>query len=255
MCGRYWITSPADALISRFRVRGERIPLLPRWNAAPGQDLPVVRLSEAGARVLEPMRWGFVPAWVAGPEDAGRPINARAETAAAKPSFRESFRRRRARVPADGFYEWRRRGPESVPFAFRARSRETFAIAGLWDEWRPREGPPLRTFVLLTTDASADVAPVHDRMPVILERGAEELWLDAGLEDVARLGEILRPLPDGALESFAVSSRLNSSRVDDPSVQDRLAPPLPRPPGPAPPPDPAQRSLFLFEDEDGDDAA
>ena len=252
MCGRYWLTSPTDVLISRFRVRGEPVPLRPRWNAAPGQDLPVVRLSETGARVLEPMRWGLIPSWVADPSDAGRPINARAETAATKPSFRESFSRRRALVPADGFYEWRRRGPESVPFAFRARSRETFALAGLWDEWHPREGPPLRTFALLTTTASADVAPVHDRMPVILERGAEELWLDSGLEG-ARLHELLRPLPAGALESFVVSSRLNSSRVDDPSVQEPPAPPLPGPPVPARAARRPQRSLF--DDEDGDDAA
>ena len=257
MCGRCWITSPADVLISRFRVRGEPAPLRPRWNAAPGQDLPVVRLSEsgaeAGARVLEPMRWGLVPAWVADPSDAGRPINARAETAATKPSFREPFRRRRALVPADGFYEWRRRGPESVPFAFRARSREPFAIAGLWDEWQSREGPPLRTFALLTTDASSDVAPVHDRMPVILERGAEDLWLDGGLEEGERLQELLRPLPAGALESFVVSPRVNSSSVDDPSVLEPSAPPEPRPPVPARPADRPQRSLF--EDEDGDDAA
>jgi putative SOS response-associated peptidase YedK len=253
MCGRYWITSPADVLISRFRVRGEPAPLRPRWNAAPGQDLPVVRLSEsgagAGARVLEPMRWGLVPAWVADPSDAGRPINARAETAQAKPSFRESFRHRRALVPADGFYEWRRRGPESVPFAFRARSREPFAIAALWDEWHPPEGPPLRTFALLTTDASADVAPVHDRMPVILERDAEALWLDAGPESEARLHRLLRPLPDGALESFVVSPRLNSPRVDDPSVQEPSARPLPGPPDPARRAGRPQRSLF--EDEDG----
>lgn len=260
MCGRYWITSPADALTSRFRVRGERIPLLPRWNAAPGQDLPVVRLSEsgaeAGARVLEPMRWGLVPAWAIDPSDAGRPINARAETAATKPSFRESFRRRRALVPADGFYEWSRRGPETVPFAFRAKNREPFAIAGLWDEWRPREGPPMRTFTLLTTAASADVAPVHDRMPVILERGAEEIWLDAGVEDEARLHDVLRPLAAGALESFAVSQRLNSSRVDDPSVQEPSALPLPGVSVPVRRAELSQRNLFDDgeKDEDGDDA-
>lgn len=254
MCGRYWITTPADALVSRFRVRGERVPLLPRWNAAPGQDLPVVRLSEAGPdagrRILEPLRWGLVPAWVADPGDAGRPINARAETAQAKPSFRESFRRRRALVPADGFYEWRRRGPVSQPFAFRAKSGETFAIAGLWDEWQPREGPPLRTFALLTTDASADVSPVHDRMPVILEKGAEDVWLDAGIEDAARLSGVLRPLPAGALESFAVSPRLNSSRVDDPSVQEPPREELSRRP-PARQEEPAQRNLW----DDGDDDA
>ncbi len=210
-----------------------------------------MRLSESGARVLEPMRWGLVPAWVRDPSDAGRPINARSETAATKPSFRESFRRRRVLVPADGFYEWRRRGPESIPFAFRAKSRELFAIAGLWDEWQSPEGPPLRTFALLTTDASADVAPVHDRMPVILERGAEDLWLDAGPEDAERLQELLHALPPGALESYVVSPRLNSSQVDDPSVQEPSAPPLPGPPAPARRASRHQRNLF--EDEDCDD--
>src|SRR5450756_975433 len=139
MRGRYWLTSPADVLISRFRVRGEATPLHPRWNAAPGQDLSVVRLAGAGERLLTPMRWGLVPAWAADPADAGRPINARAETAAAKPSFRESFRRRRALVPADGFYEWKRYGRTAMPVSYRVKSREPFAIAGLWDEWRPRE--------------------------------------------------------------------------------------------------------------------
>ena len=253
MCGRYWITSPADVLISRFRVQGEAIPLRPRWNAAPGQELPVVRLAGAGERLLEPMCWGLVPAWAADPADAGRPINARAETAAAKPSFRESFRRRRALVPADGFYEWKRYGHVALPFGFRAKSREPFAIAGLWDEWRPREGPALYTFTLLTTEASADVAPVHDRMPVILEPGAEELWLDQGLEDVARLDEVLRPLPAGVLEAFAVSPRLNSPEYDDPSVQEPSTPAAPRPPKRAPPESGAQRNLW--ENGDDDEAA
>jgi putative SOS response-associated peptidase YedK len=220
MCGRYWLTSPADVLISRFRVRGEATPLHARWNAAPGQDLPVVRLAGAGERLLEPMRWGLVPAWAADPADAGRPINARAETAAAKPSFRESFRRRRALVPADGFYEWKRYGPVALPFAFRAKSREPFAIAGLWDEWRPREGSPLRTFTLLTTDASADV---------------------------------LRPLPAGALESFAVSPRLNSPEYDDPSVQEPSTPAPPKPTRPKRPESGVQRNLW--ENGDDDEAA
>jgi putative SOS response-associated peptidase YedK len=253
MCGRYWITSPADVLISRFRVRGEATPLHPRWNAAPGQDLPVVRLAGAGERLLEPMRWGLVPAWASDPADAGRPINARAETAAAKPSFRESFRRRRALVPADGFYEWKRYGPVALPFAFRAKSRKPFAIAGLWDEWRPREGSPLRTFTLLTTEASADVAPVHDRMPVILEPGAEELWLDQGVDDVARLGEVLRPLPAGALEAFPVSPRLNSPKYDDPSVQEPSTPAPPKPTRPKRPETGVQRNLW--ENGDDDEAA
>jgi putative SOS response-associated peptidase YedK len=251
MCGRYWITSPADALISRFRVRGEAIPLRPRWNAAPGQDLPVIHLGDKGQRRFDLMRWGFVPAWASDPADAGRPINARAETAATKPSFREAFRRRRALVPADGFYEWRRYGQRPVPFGFRVKSREPFAIAGLWDEWRPREGPPLHTFALLTTDASADVTRVHDRMPVILEQGAEELWLDPRVEDAASLAKVLRPLPAGALESFDVSPRVNSPEIDDPSVFELAAPPAPAPPKRVHPEEAAQRSLW----ENGDDDA
>jgi len=211
-----------------------------------------VRLTSTGERRLEPMRWGLVPEWVADPADAGRPINARAETAASKPTFRESFRRRRALVPADGFYEWKRYGHAAMPFAFRAVSKEPFAMAGLWDEWRPPEGPPLRTFALLTTEASADVAFVHDRMPVILEPGAEEVWLDQGLEDAARLAEVLRPLPAGALESFAVSPRLNSPSNDDPSVQEPATPPTPRPPK-AVRGEQVQRSLW--ENGDDDDAA
>jgi len=253
MCGRYWITTPADVLISRFRVRGEATPVHPRWNAAPGQELPVIRIAAAGERCLESMRWGLVPEWAADPEDAGRPINARAETAAKKPSFRESFRRRRALVPADGFYEWKRYGHAAMPFGFRAVSKEPFAIAGLWDEWRPREGPALRTFALLTTEASPDVSPVHDRMPVILEPGAEELWLDHGLEDAARLAEVLRPLPAGALEAFAVSPRVNSPQYDDPSVQEPAAPPAPRPPKAARQGEQSQQTLW--ENGDDDDAA
>jgi len=251
MCGRYWITSPADVLISRFRVSGEAIPLRPRWNAAPGQDLPVIRLGGEGARRLEPMRWGLVPAWASDPADAGRPINARAETAATKPSFREPFQRRRALVPADGFFEWRRYGRTAVPLGFRAKSGQPFAIAGLWDEWRPREGPPLRTFALLTTDANAEVARVHDRMPVILEPGAEDLWLDSRVEDAASLASVLRPLPAGLLESFDVSPRVNSPDVDDPSVFDLAAPAVGKAPKGAHPGRVAQRSLW----ENGDDDA
>jgi putative SOS response-associated peptidase YedK len=251
VCGRYWITSPADVLISRFRVRGEAIPLRPRWNAAPGQDLPVIHLARTGERRLEPMRWGLVPGWASDPADAGRPINARAETAAAKPSFRESFRRRRALVPADGFYEWKRFGNTALPFGFRRRSRAPFAIAGLWDEWRPRQGPPLRTFTLLTTEASPEVARVHDRMPVILEPDAEELWLDPRAEDPASVAAVLRPLPEGALESFEVSPRVNSPEVDDASVFDLAARPVPGPPKRVPPAREIQRSLW----ENGDDDA
>ncbi len=249
--------TPTDVLASRFHVRGERVPLLPRWNAAPGQDLPVVRADPRvkGARVLEPMRWGLVPAWAGAPEDAGRPINARAETAAGKPTFKEPLRRSRALVPADGFFEWKKGERGREPFAIRLKSRRPFAFAGIFDTWRPRSGPPLRTFAILTTRPNELVGTLHDRMPVILSPEGEEVWLDAEMQDPARLTPLFEPLDAAAMEVFAVSRHVNAPANDGPSV---LEPPGPEP---ARPPKkraarPNQASLWENDvdggDEDGD---
>jgi putative SOS response-associated peptidase YedK len=255
LCGRYWLVTPFDVLASRFHVRGEHVPLVPRWNAAPGQDLPVIRADarEAGARVLEPMRWGLVPSWAGRPEDAGRPINARAETAATKPSFREPLVRRRALVPADGFFEWKKGDRGVEPFAIRLKSRRTFAFAALFDEWKPRDGAPLRTFAILTTRPNELVATLHDRMPVILTPEGEDVWLDPGVKDPARLQPLFEPLHAGTMETFPVSGYVNAPAHDDPSVLD---PPPPEPasrPAPAKP-RPAQRDLWENGgDDDGKD--
>ncbi len=254
MCGRYWLVTPADVLASRFRVRGERVPLVPRWNAAPGQDLPIVRADPVvkGARVLEPMRWGLVPSWAGAPEDAGRPINARSETAADKPSFREPLRRTRALVPADGFFEWRKGDRGREPFAIRLKSRRPFAFAGIFDTWKPRSGPPVRTFAILTTRPNELVGSLHDRMPVILPPEDEDLWLDPDVQDPAALTPLFEPLNEEAMEIFAVSPRVNAPANDDPSV---LEPPGPGParPAPARAERPAQRSLWENDDDDGND--
>ncbi len=254
VCGRYWLVTPFDVLASRFHVRGERTRLAPRWNAAPGQELPVVRAdaSARGARVLEPMRWGLVPSWAGDPGDAGRPINARAETAATKPSFKEPLRRRRVLVPADGFFEWKKGDRGREPFAIRLKSRRTFAFAGLFDEWKLRSGPPLRTFAILTTQPNELVGALHDRMPVILSPQGEDLWLDPEVEDPARLAPLLVPLDAGAMEAFPVSGHVNAPAHDDPSVLDPL-PPEPAPLPTAPRQRPSQRSLWengLDDDED-----
>jgi putative SOS response-associated peptidase YedK len=248
VCGRYWLVTPFDVLTSRFRVQGERIPLEPRWNAAPGQDLPVVVAGPGGrGRLLKTMRWGLVPAWVASPDDAGRPINARAETAAGKPSFQEPFRSRRALVPADGFFEWRKDERRREPWGIRLASREPFAFAGLWDAWRPRGGAPLETFVILTTRPNAKVAALHDRMPVILAPDDEDLWLDTGAHP-ERLERLFEPPPDESLETFRVSPRVNSPANDDPSV---LEPPGTEPPGrtESGPKEPRQASLWENDDD------
>lgn len=253
MCGRYWLVTPADVLASRFRVRGERAPLLPRWNAAPGQDLPVVRLDAAtGARVLEPMRWGLVPSWAVRPEDAGRPINARAETAAGKPTFKEPLRRSRALVPADGFFEWKKGDRGREPVAFRLKSRRPFAFAGIFDTWTPRSGPPLRTFAILTTRPNELVAPVHDRMPLILAPEGEDLWLDPKAQDPELLAPLLVPPGAGEMEAFPVSRRVNSPANDDASVLDPSGPETPLAPRGRAAPE-GQRDLWENEDDDRDD--
>lgn len=251
MCGRYWLVTPFDVLASRFHVRGERTPLVPRWNAAPGQELPVVRAdaSARGARVLEPMRWGLVPSWAEGPEDAGRPINARAETAASKPSFREPLRRSRVLVPADGFFEWRKGDRGREPFAIRLKSRRTFAFAGLFDEWKPRGGPPQHTFAILTTRPNELIGALHDRMPVILSPQGEDLWLDPGVEDPARLAPLFEPPDAGAMEAFPVSRHVNAPAHDDPSVLEPLPPAAARPAKPRRE-RVSQRSLWENEGDD-----
>jgi putative SOS response-associated peptidase YedK len=243
--------TPADVLASRFHVRGERVPLVPRWNAAPGQELPVVRLDAVrdGARVLEPMRWGLVPSWAGDPEDAGRPINARSETAAAKPSFKEPLRRSRALVPADGFFEWKKAGREGEPFAIRLKSRSPFSFAGIFDTWKPRAGPAVRTFAILTTRPNTLVGKLHDRMPVILTPEGEELWLDPRVEDPARLAPLFEPSDADAMEAFPVSRHVNVPAHDDPSV---LAPPEPAPGRPPRLRTASPRQGSLWQDDDDD---
>jgi putative SOS response-associated peptidase YedK len=179
------------------------------------------------------------------PEDAGRPINARAETAAGKPSFKEPLRRSRALVPADGFFEWKKGDRAREPVAFRLKSRRPFAFAGVFDTWAPRSGPPVRTFAILTTRPNELAATVHDRMPVILTPEGEEVWMDSSVQDPARLAPLFEPLGADAMEAFAVSRRVNTPANDDASVLD---PPGPEAPPPAKAPE-AQRDLWENDDD------
>jgi putative SOS response-associated peptidase YedK len=196
------------------------------------------------------MRWGLVPSWAASPEDAGRPINARAETAAGKPTFREPLRRSRALVPADGFFEWKKGDRGREPWALRLKSRRPFAFAGIFDTWTPRGGPPLRTFAILTTRPNPLVAAVHDRMPVILTPEGENLWLDPDVKDPAALAPLFEPLGAEAMEAFPVSRRVNAPANDDASVLEAPGAEAPRPAKARKAP--AQRDLW---DNDGDDGA
>lgn len=217
MCGRYTLSVPAETIAEHFGL--EAVPdLAPRFNIAPTQAAPVVRWSPAAeAPALAFLRWGLVPAWAKDAAGAGRLINARAETAADKPSFRAALRRRRCLVPADGFYEWRAEGGAKQPYHIARPDHAPFAFAGLWERWS-RGAEPLETFTILTTDANAALRPLHDRMPVILDPADYDLWLDPLATDPSLVEPLLRSLPDDALTFVAVGRAVNTVGHDDPSL-------------------------------------
>ena len=210
------ITSPPEAVRRLFRASGlPNVP--PRWNVAPTDDVMVVRNGTPG-RELVTMRWGLVPWWSKdGPR--GKPlINARAETAATAPSFRDAFRERRCLVPADGYYEWRKSPGGRDPFLFRPRGETPFAFAGIWETWRPkgeRDAPALLSCSIVTTGPSELVRPLHDRMPVILPAEAWPMWLGEAAANENQLRALLQPGGDEAFECIAVSRRVNSVANDD----------------------------------------
>jgi len=215
MCGRYTQTLAGPILLSRFRFGETALDLNPRYNIAPGQEAPVVVYEAAKTPAM--MRWGLVPSWAKDPAIGNKMINARAETITEKPSFKRLIERRRCLVLADGFYEWRKEERRKVPVRFVLKDREPFAFAGLWDRWRNPDGAEMRTFTIITTAANELMRPVHDRMPVILAREAEEPWLDAGSGNTAAiLSSSLKPYPAELLEAYDVTTLVNSPKNDRP---------------------------------------
>jgi putative SOS response-associated peptidase YedK len=191
VCGRYVVKSPSAKLKVKFHL--DEVPLFePRYNVAPTQLVPAVR-QEDGKRRLAMLRWGLIPSWAKDAKIGYRLINARSDTVATKPSFRSAFKRRRCLVAADGFYEWKRDGKVKQPFFIHRRDEEPFAFAGLWEGWEnPEDGKEVQSCSLITTEANELMAPIHDRMPVILAESAYDRWLDAG-EPVSDLQSLLKP--------------------------------------------------------------
>ena len=215
MCGRYTLKTPVERLSEKFQLP-EIIPLKPRYNIAPSQAVAVVRLlPEDTDRTLAMLRWGLLPAWVKDPAKVQQPINAKAETAAEKPMFRDAFKRRRCLVPADGFYEWKQEGGRKQPVYIHMKDGEPFAIAGLWEHWEGQDGQVIESCTLLTTEPNDLLAPIHNRMPVILDPKDYEQWLDPGLQEADGVKPWLRPYPPEAMTYFPVNLRVNNPRNDD----------------------------------------
>lgn len=224
MCGRFVQATPGEVIAEVFGL--PEVPqLAPRYNVAPTQEAAVVR-QESGSRELTFCRWGLVPSWAKDPTIGNRLINARAETLAEKPAFRRALRLRRCVVPVTGFYEWKREGAGKVPYFIRLKGGLPMALAGIWEVWQPPQGPVLETFAIITTEANAFMAPIHDRMPAILPLEAVALWLDEGRKDAEELQPLLVPAPDTWLEAFPVSRRVNTPAYDAPDCVAPVGPVL-----------------------------
>ena len=216
MCGRYTLAVPEDALLEAFDVPDLTFDYAPRYNVAPGGPAPVVAEDGDGRRIGL-LEWGFLPSWKDEPTNPF--VNARAESVASKRSFAEAFRRRRCLVPADGFYEWRSEDGRKVPYWFHPSDGGVISFAGIWETWRPPGSgdgadEARHTFAILTTDANADVSPVHHRMPVVIPASGRDHWLDRAAS-VDALEDLLSAPPDGAFEARRVSARVNRADADD----------------------------------------
>lgn len=222
MCGRYTSATDADDLVRFFAVAERQADELPpSWNVAPTTEVYAVAEHDA-RRTLVTFRWGLVPYWADDPRIGSKLINARAETVASKPAFRDSFARRRCLIPADGFYEWQRQADNSrIPYFVQRADGAPMAFAGLWATWRDKSAPEterLRTCTIVTTNANDLLRPLHERMPVVLEADAWDLWLDRDVSDTDALAGLLVPADDDVVTAHRVSTDVNNVRNDHPGL-------------------------------------
>jgi putative SOS response-associated peptidase YedK len=216
MCGRFTLRASASVIAEQFALF-ERPPFAARYNIAPTQTVPVIRLRPGGEyREMAWLRWGLIPTWAKEAGIGNRLINARGETAAVKPAFREAFQRRRCLVVADGFYEWRRAGRTKQPYFFRLCDDRPFAFAGLWEAWEGPDHAAIESCTLLTTVANELVRTIHDRMPVILPPESHSLWLNPAIDDPARLAPLLMPYAAGAMAATPVGAFVNDPTHEGP---------------------------------------
>ena len=221
MCSRYSLTSPPEAVRAYFGYSDA--PNFPaRYNVAPTQEIPVVALDREGVRRFRLMRWGLLPLFVKDPKKFPTLINARSEEVLSKPSFSHAMRFRRCLVPADGFYEWTGPKGKRRPFLLRPRERRLIAFAGIYERWRDGKGGEIDTVAILTVPANAAIAPLHDRMPVVLPPEHFAAWLDVKATQAEEAVKLLQSAPDDLFEAIEMHPKINDSKRDEPGIQEPL---------------------------------
>ncbi|HHG83419.1 MAG TPA: SOS response-associated peptidase [Bacteroidetes bacterium] len=223
MCGRYTLALPLSELLAALQLDLPDFDFVPRYNLAPSQRLPII--TNEGSLNLRLHRWGLIPFWAKNPAIGHKMINARGETLAEKPAFREALRQRRCLIPADGFYEWQKTPYGKVPHHIHFINREVMTFAGLWESWRDAQGKEIRSFTIITTSPNALMAPIHDRMPVIIPAANRMRWLEMDLPQEAVLAQLC-PYPAHEMQADPVSNAVNSPRNEGPSLLDPPAPSL-----------------------------
>jgi putative SOS response-associated peptidase YedK len=219
MCGRYTLHTKTDEIAKRFDLKTVPKDIPENFNVAPGQIMPVITEDEGG-RKLELMKWGLVPFWAKDPRIGYKLINARDDTIFVRPMWRTAVLKRRALIPADGFYEWKKFEDEDSkerkqPFYIRPKHEDLFAFAGVWETWQDAEGQKLKTYSIITTDPNKEMSSVHNRMPVILHQDDEASWLEPSKATREEVEPFLHPYEDNGLEMYEVSSDVNVTRNND----------------------------------------
>jgi putative SOS response-associated peptidase YedK len=250
MCGRYTISSSPAAIRALFRYPEQ--PNFPaRYNVAPTQPVPIVRLWE-GQRQFALVRWGLIPSWVKDPKKFTLLINARGDSVVDKPSFRAAMKRRRCLFPADGFYEWKADGARKRPYAILPKAGGPIAFAGLWETWSGPNGEELETAAIVTTDANHALHAIHYRMPVVIPPEAFDMWLDCANVDALTAAALLVPAPESFFEAREISTAVNRVANDSPDLLTPVVQAATAPANAPPPPDgarPAKRQPPIAEDD------
>ncbi len=219
MCGRFSLTKDERAINERFETSGSEAPYVPRFNGAPGQNQAVITNQKSDK--ISYLKWGLVPFWAKDPAIGNKMINAKAETVDQKASFKNPFKRKRCLVISDGFFEWKKTGAGKIPHYIFLKNHELFAFAGLWESWKNPEGELLNTFTIITTAPNKLMSDLHNRMPVILSKEHEQLWLNG--EDPEELKKLLQPFDSEKMDLYPISTLVNSPRNDTPEVIQPLA--------------------------------